>query len=126
VTRVWFAAAAVSLLAGCYSPPPPTQESRSDAARTAACRGRMDAVYEQQNRGEIYTDRSVTERDSMLSGTYIEGIPSRGLADRYARDEAFSECLREGNAPGTPGPTDTPGPTGGPGPVSPQAGANRE
>jgi len=103
VTRFWFgaAAAAAILVAGCYSPPPPTQESRSDAARTAACRSRMDAIYAQQNRGEIYTDRSDMARDSMMSGSYVEGIPSRGLADRYERNREFSDCLREGNSPGT-------------------------
>ena len=102
------AVSATVLMAACYSPPPPTSESRSDAARLAACRDRMDAIYAQQNRAEIYTDRSDMARDAMLSGSYVEGVTSRGLADRYERDRAFSDCLREGNAPGSgegPGPS---------------------
>ena len=103
MTRLFMGAslAAASLLAACYSPPPPTQESRSDAARTAACRQRMDAVYEQQNRGEIYTDRTDMARDAPQSGSYVEGVTSRGLGDQFQRDRDFSDCLREGNAPGT-------------------------
>ena len=93
-------AASMLMLAACYTPPPPPQESRSDAAQTAACRSRMDAVYEQQNRGELYTDRSDMARDAMLSGSYVEGVTSRGLAARFERERAFSECLREGTSPG--------------------------
>ena len=103
------ASALTVLLTACYAPPPQTQESRSAAARTAACRDRQDAVYEQQNRGEIYTDRSDMARDSMLSGSYVEGVQSRGLAAQYGRDKAFSECLREGTSPGTGSSASTPG-----------------
>ena len=103
MTRLGYGAILVALLlpTGCYQPPPPTQESRADAARAAACRDRIDAIYTQQNRGEIYTDRSDMERDAPQSGGYVEGVQSRGLADRFSRDQAFSDCLREGNGPGT-------------------------
>jgi hypothetical protein len=86
------------LVGACQPPVPQTPEARADAARFAACRERMDAIYAQQNRAEIYTDRMDMERDAQDSGYYIPAPGTRALGEQYGRDQQFAECLRQGSS----------------------------
>lgn len=95
------------VIAGCYRPPPP---SAADVARAAACRSRVDTIYLQRNRAQIYrTD----QRDSPYSSNYLPGDVSRGLGLEYGTDRMQSDCVHgQGDAapdgggagPARPGP----------------------
>src|SRR5689334_9483510 len=82
------------LLTGCHSAPPTAQE-RAEQKTLAACRERADQVYAEQNRGAVYTqDNSL----SPFSSSYVSGITSRGLGERYGRDVMISDCVRNAGA----------------------------
>jgi hypothetical protein len=82
------------LLAGCsFGGPPPSGQARADAEAAAACRQRADAVYEQQNRGAIYSPQAGVNTPS--SGAYAPGgVDDRRLSDLYSRDTMISDCVR--------------------------------
>ncbi len=94
-------------LAGCTSGGGGTGSGNSltDAQTRAACRQRADQVYEQQNRGAIYSPQSGVNTPS--SASYAPGVTDRGLADLFAHDTMIRDCVRNtgaetdrGEAPG--------------------------
>lgn len=70
----------------------PSPQSRVDAATVAACRRQADQIYEEQNRGAIYSSESQVNTPS--SGSYQPGITNRGLGERYVREKMISNCVR--------------------------------
>jgi len=87
-------------LAACAAPPPPvsmgsadgsTGQTRADAATRAACREHADAVYNRQNRDTIYT---ISSRDTPYSANYTPDVPSRGLPQRFVRENMVQDCIR--------------------------------
>ena len=95
------AAALLTALLGC-NPPPETSATRAEQATIAACRERADRIYTVQNpASRLVTD----QRDSPRSASYVEGITTRGLGERFAWDNTVSNCVR-GNA-GPSGPAST-------------------
>jgi hypothetical protein len=78
-------------LAACDAGPPSAQ-AQADAATQAACRQRADQVYEQQNRGDIYSPQS--QVNTPYSASYAPGVTGRGLSDVFAHDRMVSDCVR--------------------------------
>jgi type II secretory pathway pseudopilin PulG len=75
----------------CSPPPPPTPQARANQQTMAACRQRADQVYAEQNRGAGYESDN---RASPFSSSYVPGITTRGLGERYSRDTMISDCVR--------------------------------
>jgi hypothetical protein len=78
-------------LSACDSAPQSSQ-ARANAETVAACRQRANEVYNQQNRGEIYSANS--SENSPFSANYVPDIPSRGLSQLFAHDKLVSDCVR--------------------------------
>jgi hypothetical protein len=85
------AVAGAIALSAC-SPAPQSSQARADAETVAACRQRADEVYNQQNRGDIYSANS--SENAPFSANYVPGITSRGLSQLYAHDKLVSDCVR--------------------------------
>jgi hypothetical protein len=71
---------------------PQTSQARADAETVAACRQRADEVYNQQNRGDIYSPAS--SENEPFSANYTPGDTTRGLSTLYAHDKLVSDCVR--------------------------------
>ncbi len=101
---VWLAA--LTSLAACSPPPAPTAQSRADQATLSACRQRADEVFQRQNRASLFLQDN---RDSPGSGSYVSGITTRGLSERFGWDQQVSDCVRnQGAAEGiAPAPAST-------------------
>lgn len=93
--RATFWLAALTTLAACSAPPAPTAQSRADQATLSACRQRADEIYQRQNRASLY---AMDNRDSPGSSTYVSGITTRGLSERYGWDTQVSDCVRNQGA----------------------------
>lgn len=65
--------------------------STADATIRADCRQQVDREYNAQNRVDL-TRRD--DRDVAYSGSYNNGISSRGLAAEYGRERSLDGCLR--------------------------------
>lgn len=81
------------LLAGCAQPNSGRRAGLT-AAQAAECRSRSEAVYRQQNRGEIYkADTYATStRDAPFASNGLPGITSNGLGAQFGREKALNEC----------------------------------
>lgn len=81
----------------------PGPQARATQAEIGACRSRADEVYLKQNRDEIYRADTFasTTRDAPFAGAGIAGTASSGLSGQYARDQLYTDCLR--NAPSNVG-----------------------
>jgi hypothetical protein len=100
---VWLAA--LTTLAACSPPPAPTAQSRADQATLSACRQRADEVFQRQNRASLYTQDG---RDTPGSGSYVSGITSRGLSERFGWDTQVSDCVRNQGAAADTAPAPVP------------------
>ena len=90
--RLLLPAALLSLaLAGCSS----TVRTDASPAALAACRARADAVYNTQNRGDIFREDAYAtgQKDSPFRGATVLGSDSAGLSSRYAREKFIDTCL---------------------------------
>jgi hypothetical protein len=97
----------ITVLAGCQAPPQ-TSATRAEQATLASCRERADRVHRVQNpQDRLTTD----QRDSPQSASYVEGITTRGLGERYAWDTMVSNCVRDSRNPGPAGANASTGPT---------------
>lgn len=95
------AAALLTALLGC-NPPPQTSATRAEQATLASCRERADRIYAVQNpASRLVTD----QRDSPRSASYVEGITTRGLGERFAWDNSVSNCVRGNSGPSGPAST---------------------
>ena len=91
----WLAFLSILTVCACSPPPPPTPQARADQQTLAACRQRADQVYAEQNRGAGY---EADNRASPFSSSYVPGITTRGLGERYSRDTMISNCVRNANS----------------------------
>ena len=97
MTRAWrilarcLTVSAALVFSDCTAPPPPTPQARADQQARAACRQRADQVYAQQDRAAPY---QADNRFSPFSSTYVPGVTSRGLGERYAMDTLIANCVR--------------------------------
>lgn len=79
-------------LSACAGPAPQGSQAQADASTRAACRQRADDVYNQQNRGEIYSPAS--QVNTPYSANYLPGASDRGLAQQFGFDRQISDCVR--------------------------------
>jgi hypothetical protein len=70
----------------------PSSQAQADASTRAACRGRADQVYEQQNRGAIYSPAS--QVNTPFSNNYLPDQSDRGLSDLFSHDKLVADCVR--------------------------------
>jgi hypothetical protein len=78
-------------LSACEAPPTGGQ-ARADAATRTACEQRANQVYDQQNRGEIYSPQS--QVNTPYSANYAPAGTDRGLSELFAHDRMVSDCVR--------------------------------
>lgn len=88
--------ALVSLLGACQSAP----RSSASAATDAACRVEVDRVYAAQNRADLSRR---DERDTPFAASYLPGITTRQLSQRYGRDNQMASCVAQSGGQGAPG-----------------------
>ena len=92
---------AMLTLPGCSAGPMGTSFSAvgpsGDASRTAvtretqaACRGRVNEMYDRRNRAEIYAANPWN--NTPYSSSYQSGISSRGLANQFDYERTRVEC----------------------------------
>lgn len=82
----------VLILSGCESGAPLSGQAQADQQTRAACRQRADEVYNQQNRGEIYSPPPSV--NTPFSNNYVPGISDRGLSQLYVHDRMINDCVR--------------------------------
>ncbi len=102
----------VAVLGACGAPPPETMtgQQRADAALRSACREHADAVYDRNNRDQIYR---IGTRDTPYSGQYNAASIDAGLSQRYAHQNLIRDCIRNTGTETDrtePGPNATPQP----------------
>lgn len=79
------------LLAGCGDG---GLRSTATPAQLAACRARADAVYDRQNRADLFrADTLAGNRDAPFSGSGVIGSGSETLSNRFAREKLIDRCL---------------------------------
>jgi hypothetical protein len=81
----------VAALSAC-DVPPQTGQAQADAETRAACQKRANEVYDQQNRGEIYSPQS--QVNTPYSANYTPDLSNRGLSDLFVHDRMISDCIR--------------------------------
>lgn len=87
------AALLTAALSACQAPSV-TGQAAADAQTRAACRERANQVYDQQNRGEIYSPPP--QVNTPYSANYTPERPDRGLSDLFAHDRFVNDCVRNG------------------------------
>jgi hypothetical protein len=99
---------ALLLLAGCAQP---SQSRRAGLtpAQAAECRSRSEAIYRQQNRGEVYKSDvyATSTRDAPFATNGLPGITSNGLGAQFGREKALNDCYNA-SATGADTPAGTP------------------
>ena len=92
---------AVLALSGCSAGPLGSLRSGTSAAipdvpvtaaTQAACRQRVNEMYERRNRAEIYAPNSAM--NSPYSGGYQSGLSTRGLSSQFDYERTLRECER--------------------------------
>ena len=86
--------ALVALLGACQRAP----RSSASAATSAACRVEVDRVYAAQNRVELSRR---DERDTPFAASYLPGITTRQLSERFSRDNQMASCLAQSGSAGS-------------------------
>jgi hypothetical protein len=81
---------ALLLLTTC-SQAPQSSANRTNQATLAACRGRAEAVYVQQNRDLLYQNDTSSTPYSAGPNT---GIPTHGLSSLFAHEQTVDDCVR--------------------------------
>jgi hypothetical protein len=76
-------------LGGCALPASP--QSHTDRATMAACRDYASRVYDERNRGDIY---SINQAATPGSGSYIRDYGTNDLAAKYRNDQIIDDCVR--------------------------------
>lgn len=87
-----FLLAGAAVLSACAGRPPLTGQAQADAETQAACRQRADAVYNQQNRGQIYSPAS--QVNTPFSNNYQPDQTDRGLAQLFSSGQIINDCVR--------------------------------
>jgi hypothetical protein len=76
-------------LGGCAYPNSP--QSHTDRATVEACRAQASQLYDQTNRGDIYT---ISQTGAPYSGSYLPSVPINELANRYHNEQIVDDCVR--------------------------------
>jgi hypothetical protein len=87
-----FLLAGVVVLSGCSDQAPLGGQAQADAATQLACRQRAEAVYDQQNRGAIYSPAS--QVNTPYSGNYVPAATENGLSQLFIHNKMVSDCVR--------------------------------
>jgi hypothetical protein len=82
------------VLSGCGDQPPLSRQGQADASTQSACRERAEAVYDQQNRGQIYSPSAASQMNTPFSASYVPVQADRGLSQIFAHDQMISDCVR--------------------------------
>ena len=88
-------ALAMATLCACDNstiPAPLRSQSQADAQTVAACRQRANQVFDQQNRGAIFSQGS--QANMPFSANYTPDMPSRGLSQQFGFDRMVNDCIR--------------------------------
>jgi hypothetical protein len=99
--------AAAVALCGCEAPAPLRGQAQADAATVAACRQRANQIYDQQNRGAIFSQQS--QANMPFSANYTPDVPTRGLSAQFGFDRTVNDCIRNTGADTSRTPTGTTG-----------------
>ena len=85
------------LATGCARHAPSNAGSDDRAQIEADCAARADTIVSRQNPANIYANDMFENRtkNTPLSSNGIVADPSQGLAQRYDRSQAYSNCLIE-------------------------------
>lgn len=81
----------VVALSACQAPPSGGQ-AQADAQTRAACRARAGQIYDEQNRGKIYSPPPAV--NTPYSSNYTPDVTDRGLSDLFAHDRMMNDCIR--------------------------------
>jgi len=76
-------------MSGCAFPASP--QSHTDRATLAACRDYASRVYDERNRGDIY---SISQAGLPYSNSYQSGYQNLDLAQKYRNDQIVDDCVR--------------------------------
>lgn len=101
---------ALLMLAGCAQPNSGRRAGLT-AAQAAECRSRSEAIYRQQNRGDVYKSDiyATSTRDAPFATNGLPGITSNGLGAQYGREKALNDCYNsQANGPQATEPAPTP------------------
>jgi hypothetical protein len=100
-------------MAGCAFPASP--QSHTDRATLTACRDYASRVYDERNRGDLYT---INQTAAPASGSYIRDYGTNDLAAKYRNEQVVDDCVRntgtQTNREDTASPAGAPLPTGAP------------
>ncbi len=77
------------VMGGCAFPSSP--QSHTDRASLAACRDYASQVYDQNNRGAIY---SINQVGLPYSDSYLAGNQTNVLAEKYRNEQIVDDCVR--------------------------------
>jgi hypothetical protein len=83
---------AAAMLCGCEAPAPLRGQAQADAATVAACRQRANQIYDQQNRGAIFSQAS--QANMPFSANFTPDVPNRGLSAQFGYDRTLNDCIR--------------------------------
>jgi len=81
-------------LGGCDGqlPAPLRSQAQADASTVAACRERANQIYDQQNRGAIYSPQP--QANTPFSANWTPDVPNRGLSAQFGFDRSVNDCIR--------------------------------
>ena len=85
----------IGVIFGCTNadiPAPLRSQGQADAQTVAACRERANQVFDQQNRGAIFSQGS--QANMPFSANYTPDVPNRGLSAQFGFDRAVNDCIR--------------------------------
>jgi hypothetical protein len=80
------------MLGGCDVPAPLRSQPQSDAQTRAACRERANQVFDQQNRGAIFSGQS--QANMPFSANWTPDVPNRGLSQQFGFNQIVNDCVR--------------------------------
>jgi hypothetical protein len=73
-------------------PAPLRSQAQADASTVAACRQRANQIYDQQNRGAIYSPQN--QANTPFSANWTPDVPNRGLSAQFGFDRSVNDCIR--------------------------------
>lgn len=95
-TTLWRLAPLLILAACTHGAARPMSVTERDTI--AACREKVETADKLANRGQIY---SIHDPYTPSSSTGLLTSPTQGLSDRYARERALEDCIRNTGTQGT-------------------------
>ncbi len=84
----------VLMLSGCGDHIPLSGQAQADASTQTACRQRASAVYDQQNRAQIYSPSAASRVNTPFSANYTPVETDQGLSQIFTQDRMINDCVR--------------------------------